>query len=112
MLNDMKTGNKRHNYDSLLEILLFTSPLCGPCPKMEQRLLETINKRNLPIKVTKIDILSAPEATELAEKYDIIACPTLIFRDFMKVCGCYEREEIEELIVTYFASAFEFQRVD
>jgi hypothetical protein len=98
MLNDVKTENKRHNHESLLEILLFTSPLCGPYPKMEQRLLETINKRNLPIKVTKIDVLSAPEA---AEEYDIIACPTLVFRDFMRVCGDCESEDLEDLLSTY-----------
>jgi thiol-disulfide isomerase/thioredoxin len=90
------------NIKSSLEILLFTSPLCGPCPKIEKRLLETIEKRNLPIKVTKIDILKTPEA---AEEHDIIVCPTLIFRDFMKIYGNCEREELDELVATYFSLA-------
>ena len=56
----------------------------------------------------KIDVIKYPEA---AEEYDVVACPTLIFPNFMRVCGCYETEIIEELISTYFASAFEFQTI-
>ncbi|MFX1521644.1 MAG: thioredoxin family protein [Promethearchaeota archaeon] len=82
---------------SFLEILLFTSP-SSPCPKMEKDLLETIAKRKLPIKVTKIDILNSPE---IAEEHDIVVCPTLIFRDFMKVHGTSERKELDELVAAY-----------
>jgi predicted DsbA family dithiol-disulfide isomerase len=102
MFNDQIADNIK----SSLEILLFTSPLCGPCPKIEKRLLETIEKRKLPIKVTKIDILRTPE---IAEEHDIVVCPTLIFRDYMTLCGCHELEILEELISNFFAFAFEYK---
>jgi predicted DsbA family dithiol-disulfide isomerase len=63
----------------------------------------------LPIKVNKIDVLETPE---VAEKYDIVSCPTVIFPDFLRICGSYEPEILEELITTYFASAFEFPTVE
>lgn len=112
MYNIQQEKTKRNDYDdqdSFLEILFFTSPVCGPCPKMEQRLLEVIDTKMLPIKMTKIDVLKTPD---VAEKYDIVACPTVIFPDFLRVCGCYEKEILEELITTYFASAFEFPTVE
>ncbi len=108
MFNYPMSENNSHNHNSILEILFFTSPLCGPCPIMQKRLSKAINKKNLPIKVTKIDVLKSPE---VAENYDVVACPTLIFPNFMTVCGCYETEILEELVSTYFASAFEFQRI-
>ncbi len=108
MFNYPTTEKKNHNQDSILEILFFSSPACGPCPIMEKRILEAIDKKKLPIKVKKIDVIKYPEA---AEEYDVVACPTLIFPNFMRVCGCYETEIIEELISTYFASAFEFQTI-
>ena len=98
-----------NNYDSFLEIFFFTSPLCGPCPKMEQCLLEVIDRKMLPIKMIKIDVLKTPD---LAEKHDIVACPTVIFPDFLRVCGSYDSEILEELVTTYFASAFEFPTVE
>jgi len=103
------TQDSRHNHDSFLEVLFFTSPICGPCPKIEERLLEAIDRKMLPIKVNKIDVLKTPE---VAEKYDVVSCPTVIFPDFLRVCGCYETEILEELITTYFASAFEFPTVE
>jgi len=114
MYNIQEEKTKSHNndpsnnHDSFLEIFFFTSPICGPCPKMEQRLLEVIDRKMLPIKMIKIDVLKTPE---VAEKYDIVACPTVVFPDFLRVCCCYEKEILEELITTYFASAFEFPTV-
>ena len=95
MFNDQMTDNRK----PFLEILLFTSP-SSPCPKIEKLLLEAIEKRKLPINVTKIDVLRVPEA---AEKHNIIACPTVIFCDFMRVYGNCEREELEELVSKYFS---------
>lgn len=115
MFNIQAGEVKRHNqdscnnHDSFLEVLFFTSPLCGPCPKIEKRLLEAINRKMLPIKVTKIDVLKSPKT---AEEFDIVACPTIIFPNFLRVCGCYETEILEELITTYFASTFEFPTVE
>ncbi len=98
--------NESHNQNPTLEILFFTSPF-SPYPKIEKSLLETIEERKLPIKLTKIDVLRAPEA---AEEHNIIVCPTLIFRNFVKVYGNCEREELDELISRYFSlSSSEFQ---
>jgi len=115
-MSNVQAGEvKRHNqdsnnnHDSFLEVLFFTSPLCGPCPKIEERLTEAIDRKMLPIKVTKIDVLKTPD---VAENYDIVACPTIIFPNFLRVCGCYETEILEELITTYFASTFEFPTVE
>jgi thiol-disulfide isomerase/thioredoxin len=101
--------DSRENHDSFLEVLFFTSPLCGPCPKIEERLLEAIDRKMLPIKVNKIDVLETPD---IAESYDIIACPTIIFPNFLRVCGSYDSEIIEELVTTYFASTFEIPTVE
>lgn len=94
--------NKSHD-EKTKEILFFTSPTCGPCTLVEKHLLQAITKKGLPISVIKIDITRDPE---IAEKYDIVICPTLVFRGFMKVCGWCDRAELEAL-VTNFVSAFE-----
>jgi hypothetical protein len=93
MFNDQIADNRK----PFLEILLFSSP-SSSCSKIEKHLLETIEKRKFPIKVTTIDVLRTPEA---AEKHNIIACPTVIFRDFMRVYGNCERAELEELVLKY-----------
>ena len=54
----------------------------------------------MPIKVTKIDVLRAPEA---AEEHNIVVCPTLIFRNFMKIYGNCE-EDLEELVELFSSS--------
>ena len=109
MLNSL-AENESNNQNPNLEILFFTSSI-NPHPKIEKYLVETIEKRKLPIKVTKIDVLRVPEA---AEKHNIIVCPTLIFRDFMKVYGNCEQEELEDLLFTYGSltiSEFQHQSV-
>jgi len=105
MYNSPTVENASHNQNPNLEILFFTSPF-SPHPKLERRLLKAIEKKELPIKVTKINVLRAPEA---AEEYNIVACPTLIFRNFMKVYGNCEREELEELVLNYSLLSSEFQ---
>jgi protein disulfide-isomerase len=88
-----------------LEIIFFTSPTCGPCHIIEKNLVETVVKRKLPIKITRIDVTKKPE---IAEQHDVVACPTLVFRDFMKIYGSCGRAELEELVSSYFAKIFEF----
>ena len=90
---------ENHNEDPNLEILFFTSPTSHQ-PKLERRLLKAIEQK--PIKVTKIDVLRAPEA---AEEHNIVACPTIIFRNFMKIYGNCE-EELDELVELYSSSEF------
>ncbi|MHA2330264.1 MAG: hypothetical protein ACXACR_17225 [Candidatus Hodarchaeales archaeon] len=96
--------HENHNQNPNKEILFFTSPFSHQ-PKLEKRLLKAIEKKELPIKVTKIDVLRAPEA---AEEHDIIVCPTLIFRNFMKIYGNCE-EQLEELVELYSSSEFKHQ---
>jgi thiol-disulfide isomerase/thioredoxin len=95
---------KTHDKNVNLEILFFTSQKCGPCHIVEKNLMETLVKKNLSIKVTKIDVEKNPE---LAEKYDVIVCPTLIFHNFMKVDGGCHQDELEEIISWYFTKSFE-----
>jgi thiol-disulfide isomerase/thioredoxin len=90
-----------------LEIFLFISPTCGLCPLVEQRLLGIIEKNSLPMKVKKIDITKTPE---LSKTYDVVVCPTLVFPDFMKVCGICDQKLLEELALGYYVSSFGFQQ--
>ena len=90
-----------------LEVFLFISPTCGLCPLVEQRLVEIIEKNNLPIKIKKIDVTEIPETSK---KYDIIVCPTLVFPDFMKIGGICDQVLLEELTLNYYVNSFQFQQ--
>jgi len=103
MLNNL-AEHENHNHNPNKEILFFTSPFSHQ-PKLERRLLKAIEQNELPIKVTKIDVLRAPEA---AEEHDIVVCPTLIFRNFMKIYGNCE-EQLEELVELFSSSEFRHQ---
>jgi thiol-disulfide isomerase/thioredoxin len=96
--------NKSHFQGSSLEILLFVSPWSLSCYKAEKDLFQTINNKKLPIKITKINAETDPD---IADKYDIVTYPTLVFRNFMKVVGGCKREELEEIVSLYFAKNFE-----
>jgi galactitol-specific phosphotransferase system IIB component len=88
-----------------LEVFLFISPACGLCPLVEQRLVEIIEKNNLPIKIKKIDVTEIPETSK---KHDIIVCPTLVFPDFMKIDGVCDQVILEELTLNYYVNSFKF----
>ncbi|MHA2062651.1 MAG: hypothetical protein ACW963_10230 [Candidatus Sifarchaeia archaeon] len=103
MLNNL-AEHENHNHSPNKEILFFTSPFSHK-PKLEKRLLKAIEQRELPIKVTKIDVLRAPE---VAEEHNIVVCPTLIFRNFMKIYGNCE-EELEELVELFSSSELKHQ---
>lgn len=87
-------GNER---DSKSDLLFFTSPYSSLGFKVETHLSEIIAEKGLPIKVTKIDVTLYPEA---AEKYNIVATPTLIFRE-LRACGHYEPDALEELLISH-----------
>ena len=59
------------------------------------------------MKVKKIDITKIPETSK---KYDVVACPTLVFPDFIKVCGICDQELLEELALGYYVNSFGFQQ--
>ncbi len=87
-------GNER---DSKLDLMLFTSPYSSLGVKVETHLSAIIADKGLPIKITKIDVTLYPEA---AEKYDIVATPTLIFRE-LRACGHYELDTLEEFLISH-----------
>lgn len=91
------TENKSLDENSNVELLFFTSPSSISCLKLETFLSETLTKQ-LPIKVTKIDVTKEPE---VAEKYNIVACPTLIFHG-LKMYG-NDLLNLEELLATQFS---------
>lgn len=86
-------GNER---DSKSDLLLFTSPYSSLGFKVETHLSAIIAEKGLPIKVTRIDVTLYPE---VAEEYDIVATPTLIFQE-LKACGHYELDTLEELLIS------------
>lgn len=83
--------------DSKSDLLLFTSPYSSFGFKVEMLLSAIIEEKGLPIKVTKIDVTQFPET---AEKYNIVATPTFIFRE-LKACGHYEQDALEDLLISY-----------
>ncbi len=83
--------------DSKSDLLFFTSPYSSHGVKVETFLSAIIANKGLPIKVTKIDVTLYPE---VAEKYDIVATPTLIFQE-LKACGHYELDALEELLISH-----------
>ena len=85
----------RNEQDSKSDLLFFTSPYSSHGFKVETHLSEIIAEKGLPIKVTKIDVTLHPEA---AEEYNVVATPTLIFREF-RACGHYELDTLEEIII-------------
>lgn len=59
------------------------------------------------MKVKKIDITKTPETSK---EYDVVVCPTLVFPDFIKVCGICDQAILEELALSYYINSFEFQQ--
>jgi hypothetical protein len=94
------TENKSHDENSTLELLFFTSPSSIPCLKLETFLSETLTKQ-LPIKVTTIDVTKEPE---VAEKYNIVICPTVIFRGVKMYGNDLDLEDLRKTIL-YYSSA-------
>ncbi|MFX1521065.1 MAG: hypothetical protein ACFFCD_14200 [Promethearchaeota archaeon] len=104
-----ESGGARKGIDGITELILdqnlnsnllfFTSPSSMLGLKVEMRLSEIITKKGLPIKITKIDVTKDPEA---AENYNIVATPTLIFRN-LRACGHYELDELEEILEVYLS---------
>jgi len=86
-----------------LEIMIFVSPTTSR-HVLEKRLRQVVEQRNLPIKVTKINVVKKPE---VAEEYDIVACPTLVFSGYMRICGVFEQDDLEEMVTNYFGAIIE-----
>jgi hypothetical protein len=91
------SGTTENELDSKSDLLFFTSPYSALGFKAEMQLSEIIEEKGLPITVTKIDVTRFPEA---AEKYNIVATPTLIFRE-LRACGHYEQDALEDLLISH-----------
>ena len=89
---------KKNQQVSYLDLLFFVSPRSIFYGKLERRLHEFIKEKRLPIRLIKIDVTKSPEITE---KYNVVACPALIFRDF-RMIGNFKIEDFEELLTQYF----------
>ncbi len=95
----MNNKIEKHNHEVLhYDLLFFASPRSVFCRRIEKRLHEILKETRVPIKLIKIDVTKAPE---LIDKYNIVVCPTLIFRDF-EIFGNIKLEDLEELIKPYF----------
>lgn len=75
-----------------LEILFFTSPTCSWCPFVQQ-ILERIVKNTPHIKLVTIDITQNIEA---AERYEIVALPTVILPNNQRIIGAADETFIKE----------------
>ena len=75
-----------------MKILLFTSPTCAWCPYVEETLKRAL-KNCAEIEIAKIDISKDVEA---AEKYDIIALPTILLPNNQRLVGAMSEEELKE----------------
>lgn len=78
-----------------MEVLKFFTDTCVPCKKVTN-LLET---KFPDLHVVPIDALEEPE---MAEKYDVIATPTLVFvengREKARLLGLVKESEIQEVL--------------
>ncbi len=91
----MKSQTEKNNNEvSHYDLLFFASPRSVICRRIENRLDEILKETRFPLKLIKIDVTTSPE---LIDKYNIVACPTLIFRDF-EICGNIKLADLEELI--------------
>lgn len=77
----------------------FWAEWCGPCRMMHPVIEEIANSMNEKIKVCKVNI---DEATELAERYNIMTIPTfLVIKDGKeagRTIGVQPKEDILKLI--------------
>lgn len=88
-----------------LEIIEFYADWCGPCklmlPIIDELIKENNDKKDFEIR--KIDI---DENTALAEKYNIMSIPVIIFlqdnKEVKRLSGIKDKESIQELINKYY----------
>jgi predicted DsbA family dithiol-disulfide isomerase len=84
------------------EILYFTSPHCLFCHVVERHLKEILDETKLELEIREIDVTKEPH---LAEEYQILACPTLVFPGVTRVVGNVDKDELSSVI---FQFAFSF----
>ena len=94
------------NFDEFISegncVVDFWAEWCGPC-KMLKPIIEEVAKKEKKIKFGKIDV---DTQSELAQKFEIMGIPTLIFfkngKDIDRTSGFMEKEELEEKLEDTF----------
>ncbi len=74
------------------EILYFKTPTCNWCPYIES-ILKKIVKENDMLALKVIDVT---QDEEMADKYNIIAIPTIILPNMQKIIGAADEKFIRE----------------
>lgn len=80
-------------------IAYFSAPWCEPCKIMESELIAAANQFANTVHVFRINV---DTMKHLAEKYNIIAVPTLLFlqggKPVKRIIGSVSQREIEKLL--------------
>lgn len=97
----IKNVNEKEFYNEIKEgktLVDFYANWCGPC-KMLSPIIHELSEEITDIKFLKVDI---DEASELAEKYDVMSIPTIIlFENGVEVkknIGLISKSELEKFI--------------
>jgi len=76
---------------------LFYSPVCPHCPKAKETLLEVLEKVDQKIHLDEVNVLSL-EGLKRAEKYGVMAVPTIIVNMRHKIVGVPRESKLLKLI--------------
>ncbi len=80
-----------------IEIKLFTSRSCSWCPYVENMLRKIIAAHS----IFDLNIIDIEEEIDLAEKYEIVALPTIILPSSERVIGCPDEEFLNSRLKIY-----------
>ncbi|TFH09630.1 MAG: hypothetical protein E4H14_04065, partial [Candidatus Thorarchaeota archaeon] len=82
--------------DDRIEIVLFKSDTCAFCPRAEEVVRETID--DFGPDAFKLNIINVSENPDLAEKYGIVALPTVMISG-VSITGISEPEMLMKMIL-------------
>jgi len=80
-----------------MTIELFFSPICPHCPRAREILLEVLEEVNHKIRLEEVNVFST-EGVEKAEKYGVMAVPTIIVNRKRKIVGVPSKEGLLRVI--------------
>lgn len=100
-LNISNFNEETTNTDKLI-LIDFYATWCGPCKMLSPIISEIANEYSNSVKVCKVNV---DENQGLAQKYDIMSIPTLIFLKngeiIKKIVGFCEKNELDSIINYY-----------
>ncbi|MGB0405167.1 MAG: thioredoxin [Fusobacterium sp.] len=99
VLKITKDNYEKEVLNSKTPVLIdFWANWCMPC-RMLGPIIEEISEKNVDVKICKIDI---DEEMELAQKFQVMSIPTLVYvkegKEEKRIVGVRPKEEIEEMI--------------